>query len=123
MRIQRLLKILPVALCDSVAVAVAALMAWWIHYAKFAIDINFNDHFLLETVRMLPVIIAGTVVVFYFLGMYVSLWQYAGVREAIRVFIGVAVVTGSEGCSSLSKSNALPPLFIKSRVAVPIVTP
>ncbi len=93
MRIQRLLKILPVAVCDSVAVAVAALMAWLIHYTKM--DPAYADLQLRSTIKFLPILAVGTVAIFYFLGLYVSLWRFAGAREAIRVFAGVFLVTAS----------------------------
>lgn len=82
MRIKRLLTILPLVLLD----AVSMLIAGWL--AASMLRQQSIDVCLTSFLKYYPILIVGTVVIYYFMGLYAGLWQYAGMRDVLTAMGG-----------------------------------
>ena len=94
------------AIADIFVVVLSAVCALWIRYdfSVFAID----KTFLHNAVGMLPFDIISTLVIFWFLKLYQSVWRYASANELIKVAVAVLL----EGILQLT-------VFICFDIAVP----
>ena len=82
MRIKRLLTILPLVLLD----AVSMLIAGWL--AASMLRQQSIDVCLTSFLKYYPILTVGTVVIYYFMGLYAGLWQYAGMRDVLTAMGG-----------------------------------
>ena len=82
MRIKRLFTILPLVLLD----AACMLLAGWLVASMLrqqSIDVC-----LTSFLKYYPILAVGTVVIYYFIGLYAGLWQYAGMRDVLTAMGG-----------------------------------
>lgn len=86
MRFSRLLKILPMVLCDTAAAALAGLIAVVMTYPGSERAMQLVDFF-----RYFPIFAVTLVIIFYFLGLYAGLWKYAGVKDGVLTAAGTMI--------------------------------
>ena len=82
MRIKRLFTILPMVLLD----AACMLHAGWL--AASMLRQQSIDVCLTSFLKYYPILAVGTVVIYYFIGLYAGLWQYAGMRDVLTAMGG-----------------------------------
>ena len=82
MRIKRLFTILPMVLLD----AACMLLAGWL--AASMLRQQSIDVCLTNFLKYYPILAVGTVVIYYFIGLYAGLWQYAGMRDVLTAMGG-----------------------------------
>ena len=82
MRIKRLFTILPMVLLD----AACMLLAGWL--AASMLRQQSIDVCLTSFLKYYPILAVGTVVIYYFIGLYAGLWQYAGMRDVLTAMGG-----------------------------------
>ncbi len=88
MRFKRLLQILPLVLLD----AVCLMFAGWLS-ALMLSQVESVTQIMNRLIQYFPVLFGCTVVIFYFLGLYAGLWQFAGIRDVMRVIFGAILAT------------------------------
>lgn len=88
------LRVTLLLLYDGLAVAVAEFLALWTRF-EFHIS-QITPPYLEHAVKYVVINIVITLVVFAFLKLYNSLWQYASVQEMLNVFVACMVAAGSQ---------------------------
>ncbi len=84
MRLKRLWTILPMMLLDAASVLIAGLITTVLLKQQdpaLALQMSFIKYY--------PVLAVGTVIVYYFCGLYAGVWKYAGMRD-VMIIIGAA---------------------------------
>ncbi|MBQ4048088.1 MAG: polysaccharide biosynthesis protein [Clostridia bacterium] len=72
-------------LIDAVCVAVCAMLALWTRF-EFTTDLDAAYRTFFENAfRLLPLTITTTVLIYVIFGLYDSLWEFAGEREAVHI--------------------------------------
>ncbi len=88
MRFKRLLQILPLVLLDCACI----LLAGWVS-AGLLTKLDSTGETMRQFLYYSPVLAAGTVIIYYFFGLYAGLWQYAGMRDVMITIGGAAAST------------------------------
>ncbi len=70
---------------DAVLFSFSSFFALWIRF-EFEIEMLMESGFLLNVLKLLPITVVATVAIFSLLGLYNSLWEFAGEREMFSVF-------------------------------------
>ncbi|MBQ8894613.1 MAG: polysaccharide biosynthesis protein [Clostridia bacterium] len=89
---QLLLRQLLLIAADILSFATAAFLALWLRH-EFDIDELLNARFLHHVLYMLPGSLPVMVVIYWLLGLYNSLWEFAGEREMVMIVIGAAATS------------------------------
>lgn len=76
---------------DCLFFVLSSFLALWI---RFEFDFNaLNKNFLINIFKLLPVSLVMMLTVYYFLGMYNSLWEFAGEQEMFHIVLGTFAVS------------------------------
>ena len=81
-------------LYDILAIGISQFLALWTRF-EFQTSM-ITPEFVERAWRYLGVNIVVTIVIFAFLRLYNSLWQYASVQEMLNVFVACALAAGSQ---------------------------
>ena len=90
----KMLRIILLLTYDAFAVMIAEFLALWTRF-EFSIS-QITPEYLEHALYYAVINIAVTIVIFAFLKLYNSLWQYASVQEMLNVFIACALAAGSQ---------------------------
>ncbi|MBQ6947334.1 MAG: polysaccharide biosynthesis protein [Clostridia bacterium] len=90
MRFKRLLQILPLMLLDCACI----LLSGWVT-SGLLMNLTPVDQTMKCFLQYSPILAACTVVIYYFLGLYAGLWQYAGMRDVMIAIGGAALSTAT----------------------------
>lgn len=88
MRFKRLLTILPLMLLDAACI----LLSGWLAASMLTSLIPLQDS-MADFLRYYPILLAGTVIIYYFCGLYAGLWRFAGLRDVLIVICGATLST------------------------------
>lgn len=72
-------------LVDAMLFALTSVLSLWL---RFELDLTqlFKQDSLYNVLKLLPITIPVTIVIFWLFGLYKSLWAYAGEREMLGIF-------------------------------------
>lgn len=88
------LRITLLLLYDGLAVTLAEFLALW---TRFEFHINqITPQYLEHAIKYALINIIITLIIFTFLKLYNSLWQYASVQEMLNVFVACMLAAGSQ---------------------------
>ena len=76
-------------LLDTFSLVLTSLLSLWL---RFSDSDTIPQQYALHLVRMLPLSLALTYLIYGLLGLYTSVWQYASIPELINIVIGTATV-------------------------------
>ncbi len=88
MRFKRLLTILPMMILDAAYILISGALS--------ALALSQGMPFEIAMTKFLqyyPILTGCTMIIFYFCGLYAGIWQYAGIRDVMRVICGVIIST------------------------------
>lgn len=88
------IKIILLVLYDILAVLIAEFLSVWIRF-EFTLTDSARDY-LLTAWKYFPVNLLLTLLIFSFMKLYSSLWQYASVQELLNVFLACLLAAGSQ---------------------------
>ena len=88
------LRIILLIIYDAFAVGVAEFLALWTRF-EFSIS-QITPEYLERAWYYVAINIVITILIFAFLKLYNSLWQYASVQEMLNVFVACALAAGSQ---------------------------
>ncbi len=88
MRFKRLMMIFPMMLVDAIVLLLSGWLACAFMYEGQLIAEN-----MVLFIRYFPILLGSSYVIFYFLGMYAGLWQFAGIRDVLFTLLGSGITT------------------------------
>lgn len=91
-RTPKLLRVTLLIIYDVVAVAAAEFLALWTRF-EFDID-QITPKYLNYSIKYVLINIVITILIFAFLKLYNSLWEYASVQEMLNVFVACMLAAG-----------------------------
>lgn len=95
---KKYIKITFFLICDIIIILFSSLSALMLRYELPLSEIR--GDFVENLINYIPLNVSFTIIVFALLGLYSSIWEFAGITEAVKLFVadiisGVAYFTGS----------------------------
>ena len=89
---KKLIRIILLMITDAALAAFVQFFSLFLR-SEFHLSVLFSSTFFANILFFLPVYIVLLLLVFYIMGLYSSLWEYAGIDEAVRIIFASMIIS------------------------------
>ncbi|MBE6708067.1 MAG: polysaccharide biosynthesis protein [Ruminococcaceae bacterium] len=86
------LKVVILVIIDAILVNISVLVSMFIRFELSFNELLQYDHYIKNYTKMALLFSVGTIIVFYIMKLYRSLWEYAGAEEALCIIVASGIV-------------------------------